>query len=325
LGEYLALQQTNLEKIPMVQFLRTVMSVACGLLLAVSVSAQAQTPPRFLTLSPPDGLPVIPILEGWVANEDGSTSYVYGYINRNDTPVDIPLGPNNYLEPAAFDGMQPTYFDAGRGPQVFIVTVPENQKGTDVWWHLKTGDNEELKIPGRAKNAAYELDFILPRPQGSLQPMAGFGEDGERARGLMAKIEDYPGTVSAGTPVTLTVNVEDISVRDLTDPRFKEAPNVGIHWSKHQGPGVVEFTRHESTPVPETRPVPPGAPAGFRFRGPRPNEVSLKGKGVGSVVATFSEPGEYLVRIMVENWGAPDSSQGDQCCWTNLYQRITVN
>ena len=42
-------------------------------LAAVSTSALAQAPDgRFLSLTPPEGLPVIPVMEGWVANEDGS-------------------------------------------------------------------------------------------------------------------------------------------------------------------------------------------------------------------------------------------------------------
>jgi hypothetical protein len=312
-----------LETKSMTQTIRTVISIALGLLLAVSLSVQAQQPSRFLTLSPPDGLPIIPVLEGWVANEDGSRSFVFGYINRNDTAVDIPIGENNYMEPAEFNGMQPTHFDTRRGPQVFTVTVPADRADEDVWWYVKTGDSEVLKVPGRARDSAYEIDFIRPRPQGSLQPMVGFGENGQRARGNQALVEDFSGQVTAGEPVVLTVNVEDISQRDPNDIRFGEPLDVGIHWSHHQGPGSIEFTRHESTPEPEAQEVPAGAPARFR-RGPAPNEVDVKGSGVASVYATFSEPGEYMVRVMVENWSAPDSSQGDQCCWSNAYQRITV-
>ena len=311
----------------MIQTIRTVISITLGLLVAISLSVQAQQPIRYLTLSPPDGLPIIPVLEGWVANVDGSRSIVFGYINRNDTAVDIPLGENNYIEPAEFDGLQPTHFDTRRGPQIFAVTVPADRANEDVWWYVTTGENEVLKVPGRAGNSAYELDYIRPRPQGSLQPTVGFGENGERARGNVALVENFPGTVSAGTPVALTVNVEDLSERDSTDIRFGEPLDVGIHWAQHQGPGKIEFTRHESTPEPEVRELPDGASAALRARAarvPPTNEVKVKGGGIASVYATFSEPGEYMVRVMVENWSAPDSSQGDQCCWSNAYQRITV-
>jgi hypothetical protein len=48
------------------------------------------------------------------------------------------------------------------------------------------------------------------------------------------------------------------------------------------------------------------------------------GEGTVRVVATFSAPGEYLINAQVDNWRVPDSSSGDQCCWTNGYVRVTV-
>ena len=61
-------------------------------LFAVSVSAQSADNGRFLSLTPPDGLPIIPVLEGWIDNQDGTTSFSFGIINRNEEGVDIPLG-----------------------------------------------------------------------------------------------------------------------------------------------------------------------------------------------------------------------------------------
>ena len=44
---------------------------------------------------------VAPIFNGWVANEDGSVRLIFGFANRNrEEIVDIPLGPNNFLEPS---------------------------------------------------------------------------------------------------------------------------------------------------------------------------------------------------------------------------------
>ena len=91
----------------MTQTFRTVISIALGLLISVSFTTQAQTPPRFLTLAPPEGFPIIPILEGWIRHPDGSRELVFGYINRNEEAVDVPLGENNFIEPAEFNGMQP--------------------------------------------------------------------------------------------------------------------------------------------------------------------------------------------------------------------------
>lgn len=302
-----------------------IVATAFGALTVVSSGVMAQAADgRFLSLTPPEGLPVIPVMEGWVANEDGSASFSMGFLNKNKVGVDIPLGPNNYIEPAKYDGQQPTYFPPGRGAGSFAITVPADEINQDVWWYLKTGDGEMLKIPGRSGEPAYELDFIRPRPAGSMQPLVGFGEDGAQAAGLTALMGAHEGTVSVGQQIELAVNVSDPSMRNTADPRFKDPFPVGVHFNKYQGPGAVEFARHESTPEP-VNPYAEDDPR-FRFyRAPKVNDVEVKGGvGVARVYATFNAPGDYVVIIKAENFRAPDSQEGDQCCWTNVYQKITV-
>ncbi|MCY4265244.1 MAG: hypothetical protein OXE78_10350 [Gammaproteobacteria bacterium] len=293
--------------------------------VAFNLSAQSVDTGRFLSLTPSGGLPVIPVLEGWIANPDGTTSYSFGVINRNEEAVEIPLGESNRIEPAYYDGIQPTHFPPGRSTGAFLVTVPAAEQDNDVWWYLKTGESEELKVPGRHGVSAYELDFILPRPQGALQPLVGIGEDGEQAAGLYARIGDFPdGEVAVGEMVEITVNATDPAVRDTEDPRFGEPLPMGVEFIKYQGPGMVDFTRHESTPEPSN----PYDETDRRFnfwQEPGPNEVEIDGpSGIARVVASFSEPGEYIIWIKVDVHDAPDSSDPDQCCWTNVYQRITV-
>ncbi len=296
------------------------------LLVLFSIGAEAQNPHRRLALINPEGLAIIPVMEGWVGNEDGTASISFGYVNRNAEPVEIPLGANNNISPAQLDGMQPTHFAAGRHTGVFTVTLPADMRDVDAWWSIKTFDHEPNKVPGRVGAAAYELDFIRPRPQGSLQPLAWYEDEREKSAGLFALLDDYTGQARVGEPVTLAVNVEDPSERDPADPRFVEALPLGVHWYKHQGPGRVEFTRHDSTPAIEASDEDPRF---RRFRGGiDPDDQSavevVGGRGTAKVVATFSEPGEYILRTKIENFRAPDSSNGDQCCWTNIFQRIQV-
>jgi hypothetical protein len=247
-----------------------------------------------------------------------------GYFNKNDAGIDIPIGPNNYIEPAKYNGQQPTYFPAGRGVGIFAITVPAEEINQDIWWYLKTSDGEMLKIPGRFGESAYELDFIRPRPAGSMQPMVGFGEDGAQAAGLTALMGAHEGTVKVGQQIKLAVNVSDPSLRNTSDPRFKDPFPVGVHFNKYQGPGAVEFVRHEATPEP-VNPYPEDNPRFLFYRAPGANEVSVEGgAGVARVYATFNAPGEYTVAIKADNFRAPDSQEGDQCCWTNVYQKVTV-
>ncbi len=309
------------------QFQKIPALLAFGLTAVFSLQAQAQSADngRFLSLSPATGLPIIPVMEGWVANPDGSTSFSFGFINRNNVPVDIPPGTGNYLKPAKHSGRQPTHFPAGRSTGVFYVTVPADEANDDVWWHLKTGNEEALKVPGRRGVPAYELDFILPRPQGAMQPHGGFDEDGEASPGLLAQTRVYPGRVTAGEPVILTVNVKDISERNRTDPRFIEPIPLGVHFTKYQGPGEVTFEHHESTTIPEN-PYDEEDPRFRFFQTPGPGDAQVDGGvGVARVIATFSEPGEYMIHTKFENFRAPDSSNADQCCWTNIIQTVTVS
>ena len=70
---------------------------------------------------------------------------------------------------------------------------------------------------------------------------------------------------------------------------------------------------------------PAAAAARRRRTPPGPQTVPLdEGQGTARVIATFSAAGEYLMRARVDNFGATDSGDGDQCCWTNGYIRVTV-
>jgi len=317
-----------------------VTAVSISLVLA-SLSSHAQQPPasRALTIFPPAGLPIIPVMEGWYDNRDGTVTISFGYHNKNaEGAILIPFGEDNRIEPAQFDGIQPTYFDRGRHTGVFTVTLPEESSEESVWWYIRTGQNEEFEVPGRGTSEAYQLDR-RPRPQGSLAPIVWFDQDGQRSSGPAGIVTELEEAVRVDSPVTLTVHARDASERDPNDPRFEEPVALRVNWAVHQGPAAVMFATHESSVIPErgelqdplTGPVARTgggvqAPAGPQPQSePPPQDVTLAdGSGTANVYATFSGPGHYMLRIQVDNWAAPDSQEADQCCWTNVYQRINV-
>lgn len=299
---------------------QTIIRLLLGVIVVAMSSmipAMAQTPPpRPLSLNTPTGLPVLPIMEGAYDNADGSFTVSFGYHNRNtDQALDIPIGPNNFIEPEQFNGMQPTHFSNGRATGVFTVTVPASMRGESIWWNIRTGNGELLRVPGRFGRLGYTLDRE-PRPQGSLAPRAAFVAGGTQGSDPMGLVADNTLTAAVGEPVTLTLHAEDPSVRNTNAPGLEKPIPVRVSWYKHQGAGDVTFSRHESTPVPEAEE--PGATS-------EPHQVALsEGRGIANVVATFSTPGEYMIRGTLDNWSAPDSSEGNQCCWTNMYYRVTV-
>src|SRR5260221_6908889 len=75
--------------------------------------------------------------EGWFKNSDGSMSILFGYFNRNmKEELDIPIGPNNQIEPGGPDQGQPTHFLPRRQWGVLTVTVPENFGTNKLTWTL---------------------------------------------------------------------------------------------------------------------------------------------------------------------------------------------
>ncbi|MEE3184472.1 MAG: hypothetical protein VX310_01730, partial [Gemmatimonadota bacterium] len=237
---------------------------------------------------------------------------------------------------------------------LFAVTLPADMEETDVWWTIRKPNGDVSRVPGRIGAVAYQLDWFA-RPHGSMHPLVSFdGQNGD-GRGPPGLMADRVETASVGSPVALSVNGRDPSERDQDDFRFRNATPVNVTWSQLQGPGRVEFTRHESNPLPEPRAGRGGrgggggggatpdsaaiaaaiaaggagaaaaARSGGRGRASPPQNIRLtEGYGTGSVYATFSAPGEYLMRARVDNFNSADSSGGDQCCWTNAFIRVTV-
>ena len=309
----------------------TVGGVAFALLLwgpmaALEAQVSGPGPDGRWPLQPgsPGNRTLAPFMEGWYENEDGTFTISFGYLNLNEDTLYIPIGEDNFLEPAEFNGMQATVFYPGHQRGVFTANLPAVVKDQDVWWTLRKANGEVTRVPGRTNSNAYELDWY-PRPHGTVPPRVSFDSDPEEGRGPPGIVVARTLTVRAGSPLTVSINVREDSERDRTDFRFFEPLTLRVVWSMHQGPvgGKVEFTRHESTPI-----VQEDESGGDRFGEPPPGDETITVpddvQSTVRVVATFSEAGEYMLRAQVDNWRAPDSNSGDQCCWTNGYVRVTV-
>jgi len=275
---------------------------------------------------PTSGRPIFPFFEGWYDNGDGTFTLSFGYLNRNPNDiVEIPHGDRNYIEPAEFNGQQPTTFSPSRNRGVFAVTIPASMRDEDIWWYITDDDGTVYKVPGRTRSSGYQLDWV-PRPHGSLPPLLWFTSEQDAFRGPEGSFAPTSLTASVGRPVTLSVSARDLSQRDPQDPRFREPVAVTVTWSKYQGPpGGVTFTRHDSNPVPPPAAGGRGQVGGRGQAAPRPEVIRLAGgQGTAQVIATFPAPGDYIMRAQADNFDSPDSTPGDQCCWTNAYVRVSV-
>ena len=109
-------------------------ALVVGMVTATPLLAQLPSNSRYangqrmpLSPRPPSGEPIAPFFEGWYKNDDGTFTFSFGYFNLNtEEELDIPVGPDNFIEPAELDGDQPTHFTASprRNQGVFQVTVP---------------------------------------------------------------------------------------------------------------------------------------------------------------------------------------------------------
>ena len=136
----------------------------------------------------PRGQPVVPIFDGWVAEEDGTASLCFGYFNLNyDEALEIPVGPNNYIEPEEYNGLQPTRFnpvplDGGDKPRhycVFSINVPQGG-GEEIVWTLRR-HYQDYTVPANSGALAYrvpDIYFSTDRAErgGSVVPIVRFIE-----------------------------------------------------------------------------------------------------------------------------------------------------
>lgn len=306
--------------------LRYLVLVVVGLLVAgslftpASVRAQEHSSgPNFDTLFEfgaqmsirnlrPSGMPVIPIFGGWIDNGDDTADLCFGYKSLNlEERRDIPHGSDNSIEPARFDGVQPTFFrevppdGSMRHYCVFSVRVP---KGSDpIHWTLKH-NGYEYTTPGHTGSVNYLLDntwYPADRGQGgeggSIAPLVEFlePEGSEHVGRSGSGAKAGPVTAKVGTPLTLTISVTQPHIEEYTgDPKA-----FNVYWYKYQGPaGEVTFSENS-----------------IRLEGGDMVEAKL-----ATITATFPAPGEYVLLVQ-----ALQSSFPSQCCWTNGYVEVTVH
>jgi hypothetical protein len=252
---------------------------------------------RQLPLAPvrDSGQGITPAFEGWYQNPDGSFNLLIGYFNRNaKETLDIPAGPNNRIEPGGPDQGQPTHFLTRRQWGVFTIKVPKDFGDKRLTWTI-TANGQTNSIPvGVIKG--YQVEPFLEAAQKNEPPRVRFDPKGPTFSGPpVGIVASFNGTV--GQPVTITGVAADGADNDpdLNPIQLKQPP-VSVSLSKFRGPGTIAFA--------EARP-----------------KVEKDGKFAST--ATFSAPGEYIVRVQV-NDRSGDGGGGFQCCWTNVHVRVTI-
>ena len=244
------------------------------------------------------GQTITPVYEGWYPNPDGTFSLSWGYFNRNSEEiVEIPIGADNRVEPGAADRGQPTRFDARRQRGVFTVVVPADFGDNEVNWTLSfRGDTQT--IPGHL-HRDWMLDALGGGAGGDAPPIVRFTENGREHTGP-GNAPEGPLTATVDTPLPLVVWATDdgISRRRRRDESDDEPrPLVRLAWHVHQGPAGATFADEEL-------------------------KIMEDGDERAETTVTFTEPGEYLLRVLAND---RSGGGGSQCCWTNAFVRVRVS
>jgi len=265
-----------------------------------AIATVAQTPQKPLPLEPQRerGASITPAYEGWYTNADGTFSLLLGYYNRNSKePLDIPVGPNNRVDPGGPDQGQPTHFETGRQWGVFVIKVPKDFGTKAITWTI-VANGETNSIP-LTLNKGYPVSPFEELGMHNKPPVLAFSEGGTKFTGPpVATAATFTGTVKQ--PVAISVWVEDPKAPGGEEGGLGRGftPSVAtISLHKFRGPGKVTFDKAR---------IP----------------VAKQGEMVTGQ-ATFDTAGEYTLRVQANDQSG-EGGAGFQCCWTNTYVKVTV-
>src|ERR1700677_2001998 len=128
------------------------------------------------------GQGITPAFEGWYRNPDGTANILVGYYNRNTKEtMDIPVGPNNRVEPGGPDQGQPTHFLTGRQWGVFTVTVPADYGTKKLTWTITA--NHLTTIIAAKIDPLWEISPFSEAGMGNTPPSLRLAEGGPSVQG----------------------------------------------------------------------------------------------------------------------------------------------
>ena len=143
----------------------------------LQAGAQSQAPVLPLGPNRNAGEAVTAAFEGWFYRPDGSVSLLVGYFNRNLKQVlDIPVGPNNRIEPGGPDYGQPTHFLPRRQWAVFTIPVPKDFGDKKLTWTI-VANGQTTSIP-LSVHKQYQVEPYEEKGMGNTPPMLRFEPGG---------------------------------------------------------------------------------------------------------------------------------------------------
>jgi hypothetical protein len=258
------------------------------------------------------GQSVAPAYEGWWRNEDGSFSLFFGYMNGNwQQELDIPIGPDNHIEPGGPDRGQPTHFYPRRNPFLFTVRVPEDFGDQELVWTLTSNGRTERTY------ASLKPDYMIDKQVISTEVGGDFGSLRDALRTNIAPTLAVEGgerrRVKVGEPLELVARASDPDnlparreqpfgggevpfLRPTSSLAARSGPGLRLSWIVYRGKAAaVTFDPEQMKTWMDTR-VYANSPWSPPYLIPEPPP-----DGRWTVRATFSEPGSYVLRAVASD------------------------
>jgi hypothetical protein len=179
--------------------------------------------------------------------------------------------------------------------------VPKDFGTKKLTWTIVA--NHQTTVIPLSLDPLWEVSPFSEIGMGNTPPVIIFGEGGPSVQGPRPSSAALTATLA--NPLALTVLVAD-DAKTFPGAKPPRLPAVTITWSKFRGPGTVKFANDKPAVEKTER---PGSTAAFN--------------GKATTSATFSEPGEYVLNVLANDWSG-DGGRGFQCCWTNALVKVTV-
>lgn len=232
------------------------------------------------------GQGVAPVYEGYDSNPDGSFNMWFGYMNHNYEEE-----PDIPIGPE--NNFSPGPADRGQ-PTHFAVrrhkdifsVTVPKDFGDQKLVWTLTAHGQTMQVPGTLNSV-----WIIDRKYTT------------RGASIENPYSNTPPVVSV-SPTEKTIAKSDalllaISATDDGRPVRNGKPiGMTMDWVKYRGPGNVQFS---------------------------PSRAELN-SGKATTVASFSEPGDYILQVVVDDGsGEVAGNFGYHCCWTNVEVKVKVS
>ena len=261
--------------------------VGAALLFVLSETSRSQELVVDNELTYSKGRPVMPGYDGWHRNPDGTIDMWFSYLNQNwQEEPDIPIGPDNNIQPFGPDAGQPTHFQPRSNRWVFKIRVPSDFGTKEVIWTLKSR-GKTYRAYGTLNGDYFQDDFGMQRESGTEGPPP------ENKPPVVRIIGEQKRSAKVGQPVIVSAVTTDDGLPkpqkgDVTKRGSRPVFGLWMSWIVYRGAGSVVFDPPQLKTWED--------PLGGSMWSPRWAPPPVPPDNTWSARVTFKNPGEYVVQ-----------------------------